>query len=107
MNEITIQQAFRFCPACGQKATGPEVGSKETNRFRCDHCNFVRFFGPFAAVGGLVVNDKGQLLMVRRAKDPGQGKLGLPGGFIDAGEAVEIALAREIREETSLEIVVI
>ena len=52
----------------------------------------MRFFGPFVAVGGLVINDKGQLLMVRRAKDPGKGKLGLPGGFIDAGEAVEISI---------------
>ena len=104
MNEITIQQAFQFCPACGQKAATPNAKLNENTPFRCEHCNFVRFFGPFAAVGGLVVNDNGQLLMVRRAKDPGKGKLGLPGGFIDAGEAVEEALAREIREETSLEL---
>jgi ADP-ribose pyrophosphatase len=64
----------------------------------------VRFFGPFAAVGGLVINDSGQLLLVRRAKTPGKGLLGLPGGFIDAGETVEAALAREVREETSLEL---
>lgn len=55
-----------------------------------------------AAVGGLVTNAAGKLLLVRRARDPGKGKWGLPGGFVDRGESVEQALEREILEETQL-----
>jgi ADP-ribose pyrophosphatase len=60
------------------------------------------YFGPVAAVGGLIVNDDNELLMVRRARDPGKGKWGLPGGFVDRDETIEQALAREVLEETNL-----
>ena len=41
-------------------------------------------------------------MLVRRARDPGKGKWGLPGGFVDRDESVEQALVREILEETKL-----
>lgn len=49
-----------------------------------------------AAVAGLIFNEKGQLLLTIRAKDPGKGLLDLPGGFVDMGENADQALRREI-----------
>ncbi|MGI9473001.1 MAG: NUDIX hydrolase [Rubripirellula sp.] len=72
--------------------------------FRCSECGFSNFFGPVAAVGGLITNDENELLLVRRARDPGKGKWGLPGGFVDREESIEEALAREVREEIGLEV---
>lgn len=43
-------------------------------------------------------------MLLVRGKDPGRGKFGLPGGFIDAGETAEQALAREIYEEIRLKL---
>ncbi len=97
MTEMTIQQAFEYCPRCASK--NPHPGAVP---FHCPQCDLTRYFGPVAAVGGLIINDRDELLMVRRAKAPGKGMLGLPGGFVDGGESVEEALAREILEETSL-----
>ncbi|MCX6911156.1 MAG: NUDIX domain-containing protein [Verrucomicrobia bacterium] len=90
---------FRCCPKCGQPVR--RVG---TNAIQCSACGFLYHFNPAVAVGALVVNDEGRMLWIRRAKEPGKGKLGLPGGFVDVGETAEEALRREVREEVNLEL---
>jgi mutator protein MutT len=72
--------------------------------FTCGECGYTNYFGPVCAVGGIVVNEHNQMLFIRRARDPGKGKWGLPGGFVDAGETGEQAVVREVREETGLEV---
>ena len=51
---------------------------------------------------GMVVIKHGSLLMLRRAHLPRIGRLDLPGGFLEAGEGIEAAARRELREETGL-----
>lgn len=96
-SEIPVENVFRFCPRCGA-----EVDRVGAMPFRCNQCEFTSFFGPVAAVGALVTDDQNQLLLVRRARDPGKGQWGLPGGFVDRNETIEEALAREVFEETKL-----
>jgi nucleoside triphosphatase len=56
---------------------------------------------PEATVGALVVNDKGEVLMVR-SKKWGE-KYTVPGGHIELGERAEDAIRREVKEETGLD----
>jgi len=55
---------------------------------------------PIATVGGLIVHDDGEILLVRTAK--WSGKWGTPGGKIDYGETMTQAFIREVAEETGL-----
>ncbi len=59
---------------------------------------------PIVAVGAVVLNDTGQVLLIKRAKPPRAGEWSLPGGAIELGETIEAALIREVREETGLDI---
>ena len=44
------------------------------------------------------------MLMIQRGIEPGYGKWGLPGGYMDLGESWQEAGARELKEETGVEI---
>jgi 8-oxo-dGTP diphosphatase len=55
-------------------------------------------------VGAVIMDDKGRLLLIKRGHEPGAGLWSLPGGRIEPGETDAEALAREMREETGLEV---
>ena len=56
---------------------------------------------PYLAVSAAIVRD-GKVLLVRRARNPALGVYTLPGGGVESGETLSEAVAREVREETSL-----
>ena len=57
---------------------------------------------PEATVGALVVNEKGQVLIVKSKK--WGDKYTVPGGHIELGERAEDAIVREVKEETGLDV---
>ena len=58
---------------------------------------------PFLAVSAAILRD-GKVLVVRRARKPALNLYTMPGGVVEAGETLFEAVAREVREETALEI---
>ena len=61
------------------------------------------FYDPKVAAVCVIARE-GRVLMIRRGTDLGYGLWSLPGGFVDRGEVVESAAAREAWEETGLEV---
>jgi ADP-ribose pyrophosphatase YjhB (NUDIX family) len=55
-------------------------------------------------VGGLVYDERGRLLLVLRANDPGRGLWSVPGGRVEPGEDDATAVVREVAEETGLRV---
>lgn len=53
-------------------------------------------------VGAVVLDEQGRLLLIKRGHPPGAGLWSLPGGRVEPGETDEMALRREMREETGL-----
>jgi ADP-ribose pyrophosphatase YjhB (NUDIX family) len=56
------------------------------------------------AVGAIVFDAAGRVLLIQRGKPPAEGLWSFPGGRVEAGETLEQAVVREVREETGLEI---
>ena len=52
-------------------------------------------------VGGAVVRE-GRLLLVRRASRRGRGNWQIPGGFVEQDETIEVAVVREVAEESGV-----
>ncbi|PXY19880.1 NUDIX hydrolase [Prauserella sp. PE36] len=61
--------------------------------------------GGVRCVGGIVHDDAGRLLLIQRGHEPSAGRWSLPGGRVEEGESDADALARELREETGLDVV--
>ncbi|MBR2290953.1 MAG: NUDIX domain-containing protein [Prevotella sp.] len=93
-------ELFRFCPKCGSEYF-------EINNFKskhCSKCGFTYYQNPSSATAAFILNSRGELLVVRRGKEPAKGTLDLPGGFVDNEESGEQGIIREIKEETGLSI---
>jgi len=58
---------------------------------------------PVVGVGAVIVQD-GVVLLVRRRYEPLAGQWSLPGGRLELGETLEVGLAREMLEETGLDV---
>ncbi len=58
---------------------------------------------PIAGVGAVIVVD-GKVLLAQRGSDPGYGTWSIPGGMVELGESLRDAVAREVREETGLDV---
>ena len=93
-------EKFEYCPRCGSK----HFDRQDEKSKKCDNCGFEYYTNPSAATAAFILNAKGELLVERRGKEPAKGTLDLPGGFTDLNETAEEGIAREIKEETGLDV---
>jgi 8-oxo-dGTP diphosphatase len=99
-----MSESFRFCPSCGGTLASRSLKSGDPDRLVCNGCGFVFYLDPKVAVGTIIDDGAGRLLLVRRAIEPGYGKWVFPGGYVDRGEPVQRAAVREAREECGLDV---
>src|SRR5271165_4966029 len=61
---------------------------------------------PVVGVGGVVI-ENGRTLLIKRGSEPLLGEWSIPGGTLELGESLQEGVARELREETGLEVAVL
>lgn len=91
-------EKFKYCPICGSSHF--EIKNEKSKL--CSNCGFSYYMNPSSATVALIFNEKKELLVVKRGKEPAKGTLDLPGGFVDMHETGEEGIVREVREETGL-----
>ena len=94
--------SYTFCPVCGAGLEPRLLKAGEPERLVCTGCGFVFYLDPKVAVGTIIRDDAGRILLVRRAIEPGYGRWVFPGGYVDRGEEVKAAAIREALEESGL-----
>ena len=97
-------QAFRFCPQCAtplQSLVRAEDGG-EKERLRCAACDYTYWNNPTPVLAA-VIEYQGQILLARNAAWASK-MYALITGFMEAGETPQEGIAREIGEETHLEV---
>ncbi|MEN8239602.1 MAG: NUDIX hydrolase [Actinomycetota bacterium] len=92
---------YTYCPHCATDLEREVIGGRE--RSRCPACGFIHWRNPGVGAAVVVFNEDGELLMVRRGPNATRAGLwSMPAGFVDYGEDVREAAARELLEETGL-----
>src|SRR5688572_13049333 len=92
----------KHCPHCGGLLAPGRVEGRD--RPRCESCRFVLYQNPAGAAAAVVVDGRGQVLLVRRALEPFRGTWTLPAGYQEIDEFPARTAEREAREESGLEV---
>jgi ADP-ribose pyrophosphatase YjhB (NUDIX family) len=97
-----LAPTLQNCSRCGGPLAYGAVEGEDRERHRCSSCGHVTYVNPRLVVTTLPVTDSGELVLIRRAIQPGIGTWAQPGGFLESDETVIQGAVRETLEETCL-----
>lgn len=95
---LNFDSEFRFCRRCGGKLHDNSRISKI-----CDKCG-EEYFAPMNTAVMVLVTDKEDRALLVHARNFSRPFFGLVAGFVETGETLEECVAREVKEETNLDI---
>lgn len=89
---------MKYCSQCGHTVSRKIPEGEVLERFVCDSCQTIHYQNP-KVVAGCIPEWEDKILLCKRAIEPRYGLWTLPAGFMELGETLEQAAARETWEE--------
>ena len=103
MNGKPLGAPQQFCSGCGAELRIEIPGDDHRPRYVCGQCSTVHYENP-KVVAGCVTEYAGRILLCRRSIEPRYNCWTVPAGFMELGETVAEAAARETLEEACAEV---
>jgi ADP-ribose pyrophosphatase YjhB (NUDIX family) len=96
---------LNFCSSCGSPVTSKIPAGDHLPRFVCTSCGIIHYKNPLLVLG-CVPQWEDLILLCRRAIEPRRGFWTVPAGFMENGETMQQAAARECHEEALAKVAV-
>ena len=92
---------INYCVQCGSKL---EIKTDYEKKLRpqCNNCGWTYYKNPIPASACVILNEKNEVVIIKRKFEPGIGKWALPSGYIEINQDPEDCAVDEMKEETGL-----
>ncbi len=94
---------MKFCSECAQPVVATIPAGDNRQRYVCQACGTIHYQNP-RIIAGCVPAHQGAILLCQRAIEPRVGYWTVPAGFMELGETVAAAAARETLEEAEAQV---
>ncbi len=91
-----------FCLKCGSKM---ELRSDKEGKIRpqCVKCDWTFYKNPIPASACVILNDKNEVVIIKRKFEPNAGGWALPSGYVEINQTPAECAVDEMKEETGLD----
>jgi ADP-ribose pyrophosphatase YjhB (NUDIX family) len=96
---------MKYCSHCGAPVHHRIPPGDNLPRYVCDACGTIHYQNPRVVVGCVPEHEE-RILLCRRGIEPRRGYWTVPAGFMENGETLQQAAAREAREEALAEVAI-
>jgi ADP-ribose pyrophosphatase YjhB (NUDIX family) len=96
---------MKYCEECGAPVRFTIPAGDQLPRHVCEACGHIHYRNPRLVVGCVPEHEE-RILLCRRAIEPRRGYWTVPAGFMENGETLQQAAARESHEEALAEVTI-
>ena len=95
-------QNVNFCIKCGNKIE-LQIDKEGKIRPQCVKCDWIFYKNPIPASACVILNDKNEVVIIKRKFEPNAGGWALPSGYVEIDQTPAECAIDEMKEETGLD----